>query len=165
MAADGKLVQEIRTSVTYHSHHPSFYDEVQIQLPLQLKGLQLRFTFYQLNTQIKKKTERQPPESPIGYATVPFDTPEGGLLPDQVHSLQIKSNVEDSMEISIEASESGKAQKNTFTFSSQLVSTVTSQDEAIRNFFASYNAYSTTKSSEYKGVRKTLLRNRHLTLC
>ena len=64
-------MEEVWTSVTHHSVHPLFYDEIQLQLPVQTSSHLLKFTFVHVETKIKKKEKsQQPVQSVLGMAFI-----------------------------------------------------------------------------------------------
>ncbi|XP_065185199.1 dedicator of cytokinesis protein 7-like [Sycon ciliatum] len=142
-----KYTKEAWTAVTYHNKAPDFYEEVKLELPIDLReSHHLLFTFYHISCSKPKDKETGPVEPVLlGYTWLPLlrdgllksgdyhfpvtmEKPPQAysvLTPDGTHCLPNLKWVEN--------------HKPVFRFSTHVVSSLHPQDQAVQNFLDSCN--------------------------
>ncbi|MFT7803755.1 dedicator of cytokinesis protein 10 isoform X2 [Arapaima gigas] len=133
------------STVLHHSQNPDFYDEVKIELPMQLHDKHhLLFSFYHVTCDINAKTnakKKEALETPVGYAWLPI-LKEGRPV-SQEHSIPVSCNLPPGYLL---AKDSGSGKNATdikwvdggkpiFKLSSHVLSTVYTQDPHLNRFF------------------------------
>jgi hypothetical protein len=85
------LVTHVSTNILHHNSNPDFYDEIKIQLPLNLSEKHhLLFTFKHVSCSAKKKDS--PVETEVGYAWIPIYPSKGRLNLHEV-SIPVSSHL------------------------------------------------------------------------
>uniref|UniRef100_A0A3P8YJA4 Dedicator of cytokinesis 10 n=1 Tax=Esox lucius TaxID=8010 RepID=A0A3P8YJA4_ESOLU len=132
------------SSVLHHSQNPDFYDEVKIELPIQLhEKHHLLFSFYHVTCDINAKTnakKKEALETPVGYSWLPLL--REGRLASQEFSIPVSCTlppgylmfglVKHKSLWDLKWVDGGKA---IFKVSTNVVSTVYTQDPHLNRFF------------------------------
>uniref|UniRef100_A0A8D0D783 Dedicator of cytokinesis 10 n=1 Tax=Sander lucioperca TaxID=283035 RepID=A0A8D0D783_SANLU len=128
------------STVLHHSQNPDFYDEVKIELPTQLhEKHHLLFSFYHITCDINAKTNakrKEALETPVGYSWLPLL--KEGRLSSQEFSVPVSCNLPPGY---LAIKESGAdvkwvdGGKTIFKVSTNVVSTVYTQDPHLNRFF------------------------------
>ncbi|KAM9318239.1 dedicator of cytokinesis protein 10 isoform 3-T3 [Pholidichthys leucotaenia] len=133
------------STVLHHSQNPDFYDEVKIELPTQLhEKHHLLFSFYHVTCDINAKTNakrKETLETPVGYSWLPllkegrvssqeFNIPVSCNLPPGYLAIKEATNSKNSADV--KWVDGGKA---VFKVSTNVVSTVYTQDPHLNRFF------------------------------
>uniref|UniRef100_A0A8C4ZYY5 Dedicator of cytokinesis 9b n=1 Tax=Gadus morhua TaxID=8049 RepID=A0A8C4ZYY5_GADMO len=128
-------------AVLHHQQNPEFYDEIKIELPIQLhEKHHLLFTFYHVSCESNNKKKDQV-ETPVGSAWLPLlrdgrvvmseqQVPVAANLPPGYLSAQ--DAVAKNSGPDVKWVDGGKA---LFKVSTHLVSTIYTQDQHLHNFF------------------------------
>ncbi|XP_077960787.1 dedicator of cytokinesis protein 10 isoform X2 [Gasterosteus aculeatus] len=133
------------STVLHHSQNPDFYDEVKIELPTQLhEKHHLLFSFYHITCDINAKTNakrKEALETPVGFSWLPLL--KEGRLSSQEFSVPVSCNLPPGY-LSIKEASSTKngadtkwvdGGKSIFKVSTNVVSTVYTQDPHLNRFF------------------------------
>ncbi|KAK2950387.1 putative Dedicator of cytokinesis protein 7 [Blattamonas nauphoetae] len=161
-ADHGGMLEVINCAMKYHSHPPSFGDEIKIALPLNCQDkLHVLFSFYHVQCKQGKKGER-PPKISLAYSVLPLDihnwkknddgsdNEKSDLSPSleiDTHALPIFTSLPagymswftpSGKESTVKAPEQPVLQKNQLAFSlrHRFVSTVQTQSHHLQRFFA-----------------------------
>ncbi|KAM4589700.1 dedicator of cytokinesis protein 10 isoform 2-T2 [Fundulus diaphanus] len=133
------------TTVLHHSQNPDFYDEVKIELPIQLhEKHHLLFSFYHVTCDINAKTSskrKEALETAVGYSWLPilkegrmqsqeFNIPVSCNLPPGYLAIKEASNAKNGADV--KWVDGGKA---IFKVSTNVISTVYTQDPHLNRFF------------------------------
>uniref|UniRef100_A0AAY5L4U1 Dedicator of cytokinesis 10 n=1 Tax=Esox lucius TaxID=8010 RepID=A0AAY5L4U1_ESOLU len=133
------------SSVLHHSQNPDFYDEVKIELPIQLhEKHHLLFSFYHVTCDINAKTnakKKEALETPVGYSWLPllregrlasqeFSIPVSCTLPPGYLLIKEPGSTKNGSDL--KWVDGGKA---IFKVSTNVVSTVYTQDPHLNRFF------------------------------
>uniref|UniRef100_A0A8C9ZMK4 Dedicator of cytokinesis 10 n=1 Tax=Sander lucioperca TaxID=283035 RepID=A0A8C9ZMK4_SANLU len=133
------------STVLHHSQNPDFYDEVKIELPTQLhEKHHLLFSFYHITCDINAKTNakrKEALETPVGYSWLPLL--KEGRLSSQEFSVPVSCNLPPGYLAIKEASNTKSGAdvkwvdggKTIFKVSTNVVSTVYTQDPHLNRFF------------------------------
>ncbi|XP_031717087.1 dedicator of cytokinesis protein 10 isoform X4 [Anarrhichthys ocellatus] len=133
------------STVLHHSQNPDFYDEVKIELPTQLhEKHHLLFSFYHVTCDINAKTNakrKETLETPVGYSWLPLL--KEGRLSSQEFSVPISCNLPPGYLAIKEPSNTKNGAdlkwvdggKSIFKLSTNVVSTVYTQDPHLNRFF------------------------------
>uniref|UniRef100_A0A8C9W753 Dedicator of cytokinesis 9 n=1 Tax=Scleropages formosus TaxID=113540 RepID=A0A8C9W753_SCLFO len=130
-------------AVLHHQYNPEFYDEIKIELPIQLhEKHHLLFTFYHVSCDSSSKgstKRRDPVESQVGYAWLPL-LKDGRVVMNE-QQIQVAANLPAGyLSYPLESRTRSKVKwvdggKPLFKVSTHLVSTVYTQDQHLHNFF------------------------------
>ncbi|MFT7818030.1 dedicator of cytokinesis protein 9-like isoform X3, partial [Arapaima gigas] len=132
-------------AVLHHQQNPEFYDEIKIELPIQLhEKHHLLFSFYHVSCDSNSKgstKRRDPLESQVGYAWLPLLKDGRVILNEQ--QIQVAANLPAgylSCQDTIGKHSGAEVKwvdggKPLFKVSTHLVSTVYAQDQHLHNFF------------------------------
>uniref|UniRef100_A0A8C9VRW5 Dedicator of cytokinesis 9 n=1 Tax=Scleropages formosus TaxID=113540 RepID=A0A8C9VRW5_SCLFO len=132
-------------AVLHHQYNPEFYDEIKIELPIQLhEKHHLLFTFYHVSCDSSSKgstKRRDPVESQVGYAWLPL-LKDGRVVMNE-QQIQVAANLPAgylSCQDTIGKHSGSEVKwvdggKPLFKVSTHLVSTVYTQDQHLHNFF------------------------------
>uniref|UniRef100_A0A8C5CC43 Dedicator of cytokinesis 9b n=1 Tax=Gadus morhua TaxID=8049 RepID=A0A8C5CC43_GADMO len=130
-------------AVLHHQQNPEFYDEIKIELPIQLhEKHHLLFTFYHVSCESNNKKKDQV-ETPVGSAWLPLlrdgrvvmseqQVPVAANLPPGYLSAQDAVAKVTNSGPDVKWVDGGKA---LFKVSTHLVSTIYTQDQHLHNFF------------------------------
>uniref|UniRef100_A0A1A8G084 Dedicator of cytokinesis 10 n=1 Tax=Nothobranchius korthausae TaxID=1143690 RepID=A0A1A8G084_9TELE len=133
------------STVLHHSQNPDFYDEVKVELPIQLhEKHHLLFSFYHVTCDINAKTNakrKETLETPVGYSWLPilkegrvssqeFNIPVSCNLPPGYLAIKEASSTKNGADV--KWVDGGKA---IFKLSTNVVSTVYTQDPHLNRFF------------------------------
>nr|XP_015216476.1 PREDICTED: dedicator of cytokinesis protein 10 isoform X3 [Lepisosteus oculatus] len=136
------------TTVLHHSQNPDFYDEVKIELPIQLhEKHHILFSFYHVTCDINAKTnakKKEALETAVGFAWLPL-LKEGRLISQENHIPVASALPPAYLHVKDPGSGSGKQNgadikwvdggKPIFKVSTYVVSTVYTQDPHLNRFF------------------------------
>uniref|UniRef100_A0A8C9SV68 Dedicator of cytokinesis 9 n=1 Tax=Scleropages formosus TaxID=113540 RepID=A0A8C9SV68_SCLFO len=132
-------------AVLHHQYNPEFYDEIKIELPIQLhEKHHLLFTFYHVSCDSSSKgstKRRDPVESQVGYAWLPL-LKDGRVVMNE-QQIQVAANLpagylscQDTIgKVITTIVKWVDGGKPLFKVSTHLVSTVYTQDQHLHNFF------------------------------
>ncbi|XP_076837011.1 dedicator of cytokinesis protein 10 isoform X3 [Brachyhypopomus gauderio] len=133
------------STVLHHSQNPDFYDEVKVELPIQLQEKHhLLFSFFHVTCDINAKTsskKKEALETPVGYAWLPllkdgrlasgeFNVPVSCTLPSGYLLIKEPSSNKNGSEV--KWVDGGKS---IFKVSTTVLSTVYTQDPHLNRFF------------------------------
>ncbi|KAM4664608.1 dedicator of cytokinesis protein 11 [Discoglossus pictus] len=131
--------------VLHHNQSPEFYDEIKLELPLQLhQRHHLLFTFYHVSCDINSKgssKKHDSSETPVGYSWVPL-LMDGRIMTSEQH-LPVSANLPAGY-LSLSDPETKRTSsdikwvdggKQLFKIRSHLESTIYTQDLHLHNFF------------------------------
>ncbi|CAL8361837.1 unnamed protein product [Merluccius merluccius] len=133
------------STVLHHCQNPDFYDEVKIELPIQLhEKHHLLFSFYHVTCDINAKTNvkrKEALETPVGYSWLPllregrlasqeFNIPVSCNLPPGYLAIKEPSSTKNSSDV--KWVDGGKP---IFKVSTNVLSTVYTQDPHLNRFF------------------------------
>ncbi|KAJ3589971.1 hypothetical protein NHX12_007928, partial [Muraenolepis orangiensis] len=133
------------STVLHHCQNPDFYDEVKIELPIQLhEKHHLLFSFYHVTCDINAKTNvkrKEALETPVGYSWLPllregrlasqeFNIPVACTLPPGYLAIKEPSSTKNSSDV--KWVDGGKP---IFKVSTNVLSTVYTQDPHLNRFF------------------------------
>uniref|UniRef100_A0A1A8IUK1 Dedicator of cytokinesis 10 n=1 Tax=Nothobranchius kuhntae TaxID=321403 RepID=A0A1A8IUK1_NOTKU len=133
------------STVLHHSQNPDFYDEVKVELPIQLhEKHHLLFSFYHVTCDINAKTNakrKETLETPVGYSWLPilkegrvssqeFNIPVSCNLPPGYLAIKEASSTKNGADV--KWVDGGKA---IFKLATNVVSTVYTQDPHLNRFF------------------------------
>uniref|UniRef100_A0A3P8W727 Dedicator of cytokinesis 10 n=1 Tax=Cynoglossus semilaevis TaxID=244447 RepID=A0A3P8W727_CYNSE len=131
------------STVLYHSQNPDFYDEVKIELPTELhQKHHLFFSFYHVTCDINAKTNskrKEALETPVGFSWLPLLKDE--RLWSQEVNIPVSSNLPPGYLTMKESNKIGADMKwvdggkTIFKVSTNVVSTVYTQDPHLNRFF------------------------------
>uniref|UniRef100_A0A3Q2P1E8 Dedicator of cytokinesis 10 n=1 Tax=Fundulus heteroclitus TaxID=8078 RepID=A0A3Q2P1E8_FUNHE len=131
------------TTVLHHSQNPDFYDEVKIELPIQLhEKHHLLFSFYHVTCDINAKTSskrKEALETAVGYSWLPIL--KEGRVQSQEFNIPVSCNLPPGYLAIKEASNNGAdvkwvdGGKAIFKVSTNVISTVYTQDPHLNRFF------------------------------